>query len=67
MGEWINTPHGKRYKEDYGHFAAYFLTEPDENGKRKLPSEVTEMILEVQIRKQTDFRDQKLYEKKSRK
>lgn len=62
MGEWVDTPYGRRYKEDHGTCTAFFLTEPDKNGKRPLPANALKIILEAKLRKQS--KEEK--EKKSR-
>jgi hypothetical protein len=49
MGEWIETEYGKRYMEVYGLCILFFMTEPDEDGKRSQPAEVTEILLKQGI------------------
>lgn len=46
MEHWVETPYGKRYKEDHGTSVVFFMTAPDENGKRILPDDVVDIILE---------------------
>ncbi|QZY56231.1 hypothetical protein [Crassaminicella profunda] len=46
MNDWVETPYGKRYKEDHGTSVAFFRTAPDEHGNRILPDEVVDIILE---------------------
>ncbi|WP_176461760.1 hypothetical protein [Anaeromicrobium sediminis] len=46
MDNWVDTPYGKRYKEDYGTSIAFFMTAPDEKGKRGIPDDVVNIILE---------------------
>lgn len=45
MGEWVDTPYGKRYREDYGSCEAFFMEEPDDRDKRDIPCDVTEIML----------------------
>lgn len=46
MGEWVETPYGRRYKEEYGTTTAFFMTAPNDNGKRIIPNDVLAILLE---------------------
>ena len=56
MGEWVETPYGRRYKEEYGTTTAFFMTAPNENGKRFIPNDVLAILLEDIIEK-LDLKD----------
>lgn len=46
MNHWVETPYGRRYKEEHGTSIALFMTAPDDNGNRVLPEEIMDIILE---------------------
>ncbi|MCT4595544.1 MAG: hypothetical protein N4A57_14945 [Anaeromicrobium sp.] len=49
MDNWVDTPYGKRYKEDYNKTMAFFMTAPQEKGKRNIPDDLMDIILEEYI------------------